>query len=152
MELETNTPAASHGIDFEQKNVKPLKASLSKACFDLAADLPAMMRHWPKTTRMGLGRKLEEHTYQLLDSAVVVSNLIVKTETKLNTLQDMSSGTDIVLVYLRLAYFGKGIDGKRYQRMSTQVVDIGKQVGGLKRYLSKGTRISSHVNSGQKGD
>ena len=43
------------------EELKPLKANLSKACFDLAAELPTIMRHWPKPTRAGLGRRLEDH-------------------------------------------------------------------------------------------
>lgn len=119
------------------ESVKPLSGDLTKACFDLAGALPVLMQHWPKLTRMGLGRKLEEHTYQLLDAAVVVSNPSVHHATKVRTLEAMSSGSDAVLVYLRLGYQGQAIDGKRYQRLASQVVTIGKQVGGLRKYLER---------------
>lgn len=131
----SNPPDADKPIDVEP--VKPLKADLSKACFDLAGELPLMMRNWSKITRMGLGRKLEEHTYKLLDYAVMVSNPSLNQQVKISTLEAMSSGSDAVLVYLRLGYQGKEIDGKRYQRLSTQVVAIGKQVGGLRKYLER---------------
>jgi hypothetical protein len=137
--METPDTQPSNGAEkpIDVEPIKPLKADLSKACFDLAGDLPMMMRNWSKITRMGLGRKLEEHTYKLLDSAVVVSNPSVTQQVKLSTLEAMSSGSDAVLVYLRLGYQGKEIDGKRYQRLSTQVVAIGKQVGGLRKYLER---------------
>ena len=116
--------------------IKPLKANISRACFELAMELPLMMRHWPRLTRMGLGRKLEEHVYQLLDAAVSISNPIIPTASKVRHLEQMSTGSDAVLVYLRLGYKGQEIDGRLYQRLAKHTVAIGKQVGGLRKYLA----------------
>ena len=122
--------------------VKPLRATLSKTCFDLASELPPMMRHWPKLTRMGLGRKLEDHVFTLLDSSVFVSNPTEATQTKMQILQNMSTRADSVLVYLRLGLDMKDIDSKRYRRLADTTMDIGRQVGGLKKHLAK---ASGHV-------
>jgi hypothetical protein len=86
---------------------------------------------------MGLGRKLEEHTYRLLDSAVIISNPSVTPVQKQAALDDMSNGSDRVLVYLRLAFTTKELDGKRYQILSGKVLAIGRQVGGLKKYFDR---------------
>ena len=117
--------------------VKPLKADLAKACYELTCELPILMQNWPKSTRMGLGRKLEEHIYRLLDTAVFVGSPTVHDTEKIESLKIMGAGADAVLVYLRLGHHTKEIDVKRYQRLSSLVVSIGNQVGGLKRYLEK---------------
>jgi hypothetical protein len=122
--------------DFPDK-IKPLKAQLSKACFDLASELPVVMRHWPKLTRVGLGRRVEETTYHLLESAVIVSNPSCDPSTKRSTLRDMSSRSDILLVYLRMAYVRKELAPERYKRLFEQVIGIGKQVGGLGKFLDR---------------
>jgi hypothetical protein len=116
---EQTKNAPDNAIEVEA--VKPLKGDLSKACFDLAGELPRMMQNWPKMTRMGLGRKLEEHTYRLLDSAVVVSNPSVDQRVKIATLESMSSGSDAVLVYLRLGHKSEAIAPKLYSKLSSQV-------------------------------
>ena len=41
-------------MEMEMENVKPLEANLNKACYEIAGELPAMIRHWPKFSRMGL--------------------------------------------------------------------------------------------------
>lgn len=117
--------------------VKPLKADLAKACYELTCELPILMKNWPKSSRMGLGRKLEEHIYRLLDTAVFVGSPTVHNSDKIESLKIMGAGADAVLVYLRLGHHSKEIDVKRYQRLSTHVVSIGNQVGGLKKYLER---------------
>jgi hypothetical protein len=128
-------PGQSIMIDEFPDRIKPLKANLSKACFDFITELPTVMRHWPKLTRMGLGKRLEEKAYHLLESAVIVSNPSSDSSTKRRTLKDMSNCSDILLVYLRLAYIRKELAPERYKRLFEQVIAIGKQVGGLGKFL-----------------
>ena len=96
-----------------------------------------MIRHWPRISRMGIGRRLEDHVYSLLDAAIKVSNPIESQAEKVKILGSMSSRTDCVLVYLRLGLESQDIDQKRYRRLADHVVGIGRQVGGLKKHIAK---------------
>jgi len=120
--------------------VKPLRADISKACFDLAVEIPPLMQHWPKTSRMGLGRRLEEQVFYLLEGAVRISNPVLANHTKRAETESMSTACDVVLIYLRLARTLKILSANHYTRLAESVTVIGKQVGGLRKYFDKKTR------------
>lgn len=123
--------------DIEEKflPVKPLRANLTKACFDLAAELSPMLRHWPKVQRQCLGRRLENQVFDLLEHSVMVTNPTLPSARKRECLGEMSSETDKTLVLLRLAKHEQCLGEDRYLRLSRQVIDIGRQVGGLGKFL-----------------
>lgn len=143
---DTLRPALETSKHMEFEPVRALKGDLSKACFELAMELPKLMLNCSKLTRMGIGRKLEQHIYQLLDDAVAVSNPRLTLHKKRQVLENMSTASDSVLVYLRLAVMSQDIDSKRYQRLSSQLVAIGKQIGGLCKYLERKTKQNSDAS------
>jgi hypothetical protein len=136
MEQSQGTAANHQATKPKQTDeIRPLKAHLSKACFDFAAEIPGVMQNWPKPTRMGLGRRLEENVYGLLEDTITITNPTLSNAEKQQKIQEMSSLCDIILVYLRLARVKETIPIKKYSELSEKIVAIGKQIGGFKRYL-----------------
>lgn len=111
-----------------------------------AQDLPVLQRavdaykiwhgslpHLPRLSRYTLGAKIDTlfgETIELIFSASYANR-----EQKKGIIQRASAKLDALKFFLRVAWELKTIDNKRYVRLSEPLVEIGRMLGGWRRWL-----------------
>ena len=83
---------------------------------------------FPKTKRYTLGQKIDQLAVEIIELTITAGYL--PREQKLPVLQKVSIKLDLVKVFLRLAWETKSLDNNKYQQLVSQILEIGKMLGG----------------------
>lgn len=99
-----------------------------------------LARDFPKTTRHTLGYKIDEHFLKML-SYVYLATYQTPTE-KLLTLSRAITQLDLAKFLLSIAWESKIISDNHYVKLSTDLDEIGRMLGGWKKGLeTKNSRV-----------
>jgi hypothetical protein len=83
---------------------------------------------FPKTKRYSLGQKIDQVTLDMIE-LIMTAGYQVR-ETKLPILEKTSIKLDLLKMLFRLSWETKCVDNNSYQKLSSQLIEIGKMLGG----------------------
>ena len=86
------------------------------------------MSLFPKSKRYSLGQKVDELSLNIIELVITAGYL--PREQKLPVLQKVSIKIDLLKILLRLAWETKCLDNNKYQQLVSQLLEIGKMLGG----------------------
>lgn len=86
------------------------------------------MTLFPKSKRFTLGQKTDQITLDILE--LVITAGFLPREQKLPTLQAISIKLDMLKILLRLARETNCLENNKYQQLVSQIIEIGKMLGG----------------------
>jgi len=89
---------------------------------------------FPKRKRYTIGQRLDQLALDIFE--LVISAGHATREHKMPILQQTSAKLDLLKILVRLSNDTKCLDNKRYQELSTQLVEIGRMLGGWIKSLS----------------
>ena len=92
---------------------------------------------FPKLYRYTLGGKIEDYFLALLENIFV--SIYLPPETKISRLTMAISKLDGVKFFLQIAWENKCIATEKYLKLSEQLNEIGRMLGGWKKGLEKKT-------------
>ncbi len=92
---------------------------------------------FPKVHRPTLGRKIENYFLDLLESVFI--SLYLPPEKKIIELLTAIAKLDNLKFILQIAWENKCISSERYSKLSEQLQEIGKIIGGWRKGLEKKT-------------
>lgn len=93
--------------------------------------------HFPKKSRYTLGDKIDTRFLNVLE-LISIATYQNKDE-KLHTLDRATMGVDVLKFLLRVAWELHILDDKKYTKLSEEIQEIGRQIGGWKKGLQKKT-------------
>lgn len=96
--------------------------------YDFYKNLSAHIPTFPKTKRYTLGQKLDQITLDVIELTITAGYL--PREQKLPALQKISIKLDLLKILLRLSSETKCLDNNKYQQLISQILEIGKMLGG----------------------
>lgn len=91
---------------------------------------------FPKTTKYTLGSKIDQYFAETIE-AIFIASYLFKSE-KLPYLQKATTKLDLLKFFLQLSWEVKSLDTKKYVRLSEQLSEIGKMIGGWSKQVSNG--------------
>lgn len=103
-----------------------------KKSYEFYRELYIVVKQFPKGDRYALGEKCDLAALELLASLFEAGS-VTKTE-KRPLLARASVQLNLIRVYLRLAKDIKIVDMKRYLALQTDLEEMGRMLGGWKRY------------------
>lgn len=83
---------------------------------------------FPKTKKYSLGQRIDLMTLDVIE-LVMTAGYQTKQE-KLSNLERVSIKLDLLKFLVRLSWETKCLDNNAYQKLSSQLVEIGKMIGG----------------------
>ena len=96
--------------------------------YDFYKNLSQAITSFPKAKRYTLGQRLDQIALDIIE-LVITARYLVRDQ-KLQALQKVSTKLDLLKILLRLASDTKSIDNNKYQQLASQVLEIGKMLGG----------------------
>jgi len=96
-----------------------------------------LLRDFPKVERLGVGTKIEQTFLILLEFTFTAAYL--PPDLKIITLGKTISKLDVLKFFMQLAWEEKLIPTEKYVYLSTQLEEIGRQLGGWKKGLQAKT-------------
>ncbi len=107
---------------------------LSKA-YDFYKLFSQYLSLFPKTKKYTLGQKVDITTLEVIELIIVAGYL--PREQKLVYLQKISVKVDLLKILLRLASETKCLENNKYQQLISQLLEIGKMLGGWIRTVKQ---------------
>ncbi len=117
-DIHTHTHTHTYSVDI------PI---LSKA-YDFYKLFSLYLGSFPKAKKYTLGQKIDSITLEVIELIIVAGYL--PREQKLVYLQKVSVKVDLLKLLLRLASETKCLDNNKYQQLTSQLLEIGKMLGG----------------------
>ena len=96
--------------------------------YDLYRKLSQFLQTFPKDKRFTLGQKIDQIALEIFELTLTAGYL--QREQKLPILQKISIKLDLLKILLRLACETKCLDNNKYQILTSQLIEIGKMLGG----------------------
>lgn len=96
--------------------------------YDLYKSFYSLVLDFPKKDRYTIGQRIENTILDILENIIAASQLS-KLE-KVPTLQKASIKLDVLKILIRCCKDLKIIDNKKYLTFESQVIEIGKMLGG----------------------
>ncbi len=93
------------------------------------------MATFPKSKRYTLGQKTDQITLDIIELTITAGYL--PREQKLPVLQKISIKLDLLKILLRIAWETKNFNNNRYQLLTSQLIEIGKMLGGWIKTVKK---------------
>lgn len=93
------------------------------------------VRHLPKDSRYTLGKRIDEKFIELMEVLFRAST----SRDKDKLLEEADVVLNILKFLLRISWEIKAIDNKKYILLSERLDEIGKMLGGWRKYFSKKT-------------
>lgn len=127
-------------VDNFSNNASPpspsnLEIPLFGKLYDFYKNLSQVIEKFPKTKRYGLGQKMDQIALELIELIVRASYL--QREQKPSVLEKSVVSADLLKILLRLAKDNKALDNKKYLQLESNLQEIGRMVGGWKRFITK---------------
>ena len=94
-------------------------------------------RNFPKTERLGLGRKIDSALLDVLEWTFAASYLPL--EPKIVTLGRTISRLDVVKFFAQMAWESKLLPTDKYATLSEQLEEVGRQLGAWRKGLQSKT-------------
>ncbi|MST04340.1 MAG: four helix bundle protein [Candidatus Pacebacteria bacterium] len=101
----------------------------------------AIHKDFPKVERLNLGRKIDELFVETL--ALIFSSVYLAPQEKIIYLNKAISKVDILKFFLQISWENKLILDKRYIEISSNLLEIGRQLGGWKKGLQLKTPVKT---------
>lgn len=92
-------------------------------------------KNFPKTSRFTLAKKIDDLFLKLAELSFIVSYL--KREQKPPLIEKIAGQLDLLKFFLQIAWEIKALDNKKYERLSLNLREIGRMIGGWKNNLKK---------------
>lgn len=105
-----------------------LDIPILKKLFDFYKEATQSISSFPKTKRYSLGQKIDQVTLDMIELIITAGYQI--REKKLSTLEKTSIKLDLLKMLVRLSWETKCSDNTSYQKLSSQLVEVGKMLGG----------------------
>ena len=120
----------------EQKNVvsTPVRIPIIQKLITTYKLWHEFLAGFPKTTRYTLGSKIDLLFSETIE-AIFVASYLFKSE-KLPYLQRATTKLDLLKFFFQLSWEVKSLDTKKYARISEQLSEIGKMLGGWSKQVS----------------
>ena len=96
--------------------------------YDFYKNLSQVIVGFPKTKRYTLGQNIDQITLDTIE--LVITAGYIPREQKLPALRKVSIKLDILKILMRLALETKCLDNNKYQTLISQIMEIGKMLGG----------------------
>lgn len=96
--------------------------------YDFYRDITQDLTSFPKTKKYSLGQKIDSLTLEIIEFTLTAGYL--SKEEKVPVLQKVSIKLDLLKMLIRLSWETKCIDNNKYQLLSSQLVEIGRMIGG----------------------
>lgn len=96
--------------------------------FNFYKEVTQSISFFPKTKRYILGQKIDQVTLDMIELVMTAGYQI--REKKLPILEKASIKLDLLKMLVRLSWETKCLDNTSYQKLSSQLVEIGKMLGG----------------------
>lgn len=109
---------------------QPVVVQKLKSAF---SDWISIAPHVPKIARYGLGAKIESSFVSLLD--ITHQAVFAKIERKGTLVEHAIIRLDTLSFFLHIAYENKLIPQKKYLVLAEKLADIGKNLGGWKKFI-----------------
>lgn len=93
--------------------------------------------HFPKKSRYTLGDKIDSRFLNVLELLAIAT--YQGKEEKLATLDRAIVGIDLLKFLFRVAWELKILDEKKYRKLSEEMAEVGRQIGGWRKGLQKKT-------------
>ncbi len=93
----------------------------------------ALHRNFPKPERFGLGQKIDQLFFEVLELSFTASYL--PPEQKIILLGKTISRLDILKFFVQITWENKLISTNKYVELSTKLEEIGRMLGGWKKGL-----------------
>ena len=97
------------------------------------SDWISIAPHVPKIARYGLGAKIESSFVSLLD--ITHQAVFAKTECKETLIEHAIIRLDTLSFFFHIAYENKLVPQNKYLVLAEKLADIGKNLGGWKKYI-----------------
>lgn len=91
------------------------------------------VRRFPKDLRYTLGGKIDSLFIETLEAIFMASSL--GPQQKLPFLQTASVKLDLLKFFLQIAWESKALDNTKYIKLSEQLVEVGRQLGGWQKQI-----------------
>lgn len=86
------------------------------------------MAHFPKKDRFTIGQKIESTILDLIEDIITASQL--NKQEKLPVLKRASVKLDLLKIFIRMSKDLKILDNKKYLLLESQILEIGRMLGG----------------------
>jgi len=96
--------------------------------YDFYKNLSQNLAVFPKVKRYSLGQKIDQVALDTLELIITAGYL--PREQKLPILQKTSVKVDLLKILLRISWETKCLDNNKYQSHTSQLLEIGKMLGG----------------------
>jgi hypothetical protein len=97
---------------------------------DMAACMYVVLRHIPKSERFTLGVELRHSVWKGL-RLIVRANAVTR---RMAVLDELDAEMRVLLALVRTAHRMRLIPDKQYEILSARIVELGRMLGGWKKY------------------
>lgn len=96
--------------------------------YDFYKNLSQVITSFPKSKRYSLGKRLDQVALDIIE--LIITARYLAREQKLPILQKVSIKLDLLKILLRLSQQTKCLDNNKYQELASQIVEVGRMLGG----------------------
>lgn len=96
--------------------------------YDFYKNLSQFLTNFPKANRYTLGQKTDQISLEIIELTITAAYLT--REQKLPILQRISIKLDLLKIMLRIAWETKCLNNNKYQLLTSQLIEIGRMLGG----------------------
>jgi len=101
--------------------------------YDFYKNLSQVLTYFPKVKRFTLGERLDIISLELIE--LIIFARYLPRDKKLATLSKVSVKLDLLKILIRLSFETKCLDNNKYQQLTSQIIEIGKMLGGWIRIV-----------------
>ncbi len=105
-------------------------------------------RDFPKIERFGIGNRIEQSFLDVLE--LTFASVYLVSEQKILFLSKTISKLDNLKFFMQLAWESKLVPNEKYIKVSLDLDEIGKMLGGWRKGLQENLKQKTPVNTGEK--